>query len=213
MGQREGGFALVEMIATLAVMAMISWMLIAGVATGRRVWQRLDEAATAADDVDGAQTALRRRIEDAYPATLYEDAGPSVDFAGSSHWIAFLAQPPDGGRPAPLRRYRLFLTARDELALSSVSDVAAGVAPEARVLLSGVQGLDIAYFGAAPPDGIRRWREDWKDAPSPPELVRVRIALRPGDRRRWPDLIIHPRATIDSECVLNPSTGLCRGRS
>ncbi len=213
-GAATAGFALIEALASLVVVGMISLMLIQGVGTGRRVWERLDTRAAAGEAVAAAQDVLRGRIEQLYPATLYGGAEAQVDVGGAADSLVFLAPPADAGRPAPLRRFRLGLTVGRDLMLSSLSDVDAE--KDARivdqVLLTGVQQIDLAYFGAAPPDGIRRWRPTWSGQTRIPELVRMRVSFEAGDPRRWPDLIVRPRTTIDSSCVLSPSTGLCRGR-
>jgi general secretion pathway protein J len=207
------GFALVEALASLVIVGLISLMLMQGVGVGRRVWQRIDSRTAAGEAIDGAQTALRDRIEQIYPATLYDRNPPYVDFDGAADSLVLLASPSKATRPAPLQRYSLALTAAGDLVLSSISDVAVNGAPVSdQVLVSGVRALDLAYFGAADPDQTRRWRPSWRFQPTPPELVRVRVAFDARDARRWPDLIIRPRATIDSACILSPLSGRCKGR-
>jgi general secretion pathway protein J len=97
--------------------------------------------------------------------------------------------------------------------LSSVSTVSANptVADENLVLLAGVKALDFAYFG---PDskGDLGWNLQWSKQAMVPSLIRVHVAFGRSDPRVWPDLLVKPRVTIDSECVFNPATGHCRGR-
>jgi general secretion pathway protein J len=209
-----GGFALIEALASLVIVAMLALMLIQGVTTGRRVWQHLDTRAAALEAVDGAQTVLRGRMEQLYPAALYGGAEVLIDMEGGPESVAFLAPAAQALRPAPLRRFRLDLTAGQDLVLSSTADVAtigqAGVSRQ--VLLTGVRQLDIAYFGRATPDLSRRWRPTWTGQTLPPELIRVKMDFEPGDPRTWPDLIVRPRVTIDSACILSTSTSHCRGR-
>jgi general secretion pathway protein J len=209
-----GGFALVEALASLVIVGMLSVMLIQGVTTGRRVWERLDTRAAALEAVAGAQTVLRDRMEQLYPATLYGGAEALIDMQGGPESVAFVAAAAQASRPTPLRRFRLDLTAGQDLALSSTSDVAVSGLPGVtrQVLLTGVRQIDIAYFGSAPPDSSRRWRPTWTNQVLPPELIRVRIDFEPGDPRTWPDLIVRPRVTIDSGCILSAATSHCRGR-
>ncbi|HEV2365172.1 MAG TPA: prepilin-type N-terminal cleavage/methylation domain-containing protein [Caulobacteraceae bacterium] len=214
MARSDRGFALVEMVAALALMAMLAWMLIAGAFVARSAWERLEARTAWAESIGGAQTVLRGRLESLYPATVWAAGQALVDFQGAPDRVAFLAPPPDQARPAPLRRYALGLDHRDELVLSSISDVASPTAvADAAVLLRGVEGLEIDYFGAAGPDDQPRWRRSWSDQPKPPELIRIRLTFPPGDRRYWPDLIVRPAATIDSDCVLNAFAGRCLGRA
>ncbi len=90
----DGGFALVEALASLVIVGMISLMLIEGVGTGRRVWERIDTRQASAEAIEGAQSALRDRIEQAYLATLFYQNPPAVDFDGKADMVTFLANPP-----------------------------------------------------------------------------------------------------------------------
>jgi general secretion pathway protein J len=210
----DAGFSLVEALASLVVVAMITLMLVEGVTTGRRVWDRMDTREAHGEFLDAAQTILRDRVEQIYPATLYDKAPPYIDFRGTAEQIVFLANPPVSERPAAIRRYTLALDTATNLVLSSISDIPPpNQAPVTRqILLSGVRQMDVAYFGAAQPDFVRRWRPTWFDETALPEVVRVRLTFEPGDERRWPDLLIRPRVTIDTACMLNPITHRCKGR-
>ncbi len=208
------GFALVEALASLVVVGMIGLMLMAGVTTGRRVWERIDTREARGETLDAAQISLRGRLEQAFPQTLYDEDPPYIAFQGTGQTLTFLANPPEAGRPAPLRRYTLSLDTAGELLLASISDPDP---PERaivtrQVLLRGVRQIDLAYFGPAEPDNTRRWRPVWHDNPVLPELIRVRLAFEPGDPRLWPDLVVQPRATIDSACLLSTITHRCKGR-
>jgi general secretion pathway protein J len=208
------GFALIEALASLVIVGMISLLVLQGVGLGKRVWEGIDNTAASAETIEGAQSMLRGRIEQMYPATLYGGNQAEADISGRADSFEFLAPPGDSGRPAPLRRYRLELDVGRQLLLSSISDVVwdkdRGVTQQ--ILLSGVQQIDLAYFGAAPPDFARQWRSTWYQQTVPPELVRIRVAFEPGDPRRWPDLIVRPLTTIDSACILSAATSHCRGR-
>lgn len=210
----SSGFALIEALASLVIVAMISLLIFQGVGVGRRVWEGIDSTASSAEAIEGAQSILRGRIEQMYPATLYGGNEAEADINGQAETLEFLAPPIGAGRPAPLRRYRLELTVGRQLLLSSISDVVWNKDPGVtqQVLLNGVQQIDLAYFGVQQPDFQRQWRSSWQQQVVPPELVRIRVAFGRGDRRRWPDLIVHPLTTIDSACILSAATSRCRGR-
>jgi general secretion pathway protein J len=210
----DAGVALVEALASLVIVGMIALMLATGAATGRRVWERLDNREATGEAIDSAQTTLRDRLEESFPATVYDQTPPRPDFEGAATSIEFLSNPPQAVRPAPLRRYTLSLAASGALTLSSISDVGPrDKAIAAReILLRGVRSLEFSYFGPQPPDGGRRWGSVWHAQPALPEAVRVRVAFAPDDHRQWPDLIVRPLATVDSACLLNPVTHRCKGR-
>ncbi|MBV9512396.1 MAG: type II secretion system protein [Caulobacteraceae bacterium] len=208
------GFALVEALASLVIIALIGLMLVAGATTGRRVWERNDTREATAEELDAAQTTLRDRIEQIYPATKTDENPPYIDFRGDADQVVFLANPAAAAQPAPLRRYRLHLDVGGRLLLSSISDLAdPGPMTDDQVLVSGAQQLEINYFGPTLPDMQQRWRRVWHDQPALPQIIAVRVTFEPGDHRAWPDLIIHPRTTIDTACLLNPTTHHCKGRA
>jgi type II secretory pathway pseudopilin PulG len=203
-----------EMLVSLAIMGMVATMMLSGVATGKRVWERTDSLDSAVEEVAGAQMLLRQRLEHVYPVTVFDTLPPTTDFDGESSTLTFVAPPRVAQSPSALRRYKLWLSPHGDLVLSSVSTVAVNptVADENLVLLSGVQALDLAYFG--PDDkGQPGWQLQWVKQPMAPQLIRVHVAFERGDAREWPDLLVRQLVTIDSECVFNPATGHCRGRS
>ena len=217
--EHSEGFALIEALASLVIVGMISLMILQGVGVGKRVWERIDSREAVGETIDGAQTALRDRVEQIFPATLYDQNPPYIDFEGASRTLVFIASPAQSERPGPLRRYALLLTTAGNLTLSSVSDVN----PDAKwtttrqVLVGGVRDVDIAYFGVpnlgVPIAGAAGfWQSSWRGRADLPRAIRVRLAFEPGDPRRWPELIVQPRADIDSGCYLNPMTHRCKGR-
>ena len=207
------GFALVEALASLVIVGLIGLMLFEGIGTGARVWERMDARQSGRENVDSAQSTLRDRLEEIYPATLYDKTPPYADFAGQASHIEFISSPPQSARPAPLRRYGVLLNTAGQLILTSVSDVAPRTDTVVnQVMLRGVRAIDIAYFGSAQPDFTRQWRPSWDDESLLPDAIRIRLAFEPGDRRVWPDLIIHPQVMIDTSCSVDPISHGCKGR-
>lgn len=207
------GFTLVEMLASLAVLGLLSLLILAGLGGRYTAFGRLDQRTAEGESVEAVQALLRDRLEHAWPATLYNIVPPGPDFMGAADQVVFLAPPALQQSPGALQRYRLTLQA-GELVLQSLSDLALDRQTWSgrQVLLNGVRSLDLAYFGPSQHGGPPVWRDDWREQSVMPSLVRVRIAFPDSDRRRWPDLVIHPRADIDANCVLIVQTGKCRGR-
>jgi general secretion pathway protein J len=215
MRSREAGYTLVELLASLIIIGLASAMMLSGISTGHRVWERADLANAAGETISGSQMLLRGRIERAFPATRYDKIPTYVDFFGASNGVTFLAPPRDIRAPQALMRYTLSLAPNGDLLLTDLSDVAIDPkAPgEPLVLLHNVQQLDIAYFGVVPPDKTPSWHDQWQQRPTLPLLMRVRVQFPPDDGRSWPELLIKPFATVDSMCVLTVMTGKCRGRA
>jgi general secretion pathway protein J len=215
MKSREAGYTLVELLASLIIIGLASAMMLSGISTGRRVWERADVANVAGESISGAQMLLRERIERAYPATRYDKIPTYVDFFGASNGVTFLSPARDIHAPQALMRYSLSLAPNGDLLLTDLSDVAVDPkAPgEPLVLLHNVQQLDIAYFGVLPPDNAPGWHDQWQLRQTLPLLMRVRVQFSPDDGRAWPELLIKPFTMVDSMCVLTVMTGKCRGRA
>ncbi len=210
---RRSGYTLIELLVALGVMGLLGVMLLAGVSGPSAVWKRMDQAATRDEAVEAAQGVLRERLQHAWPATRYDLHPPSPDFDGDTDRVTFLAPPPERQGGGALRRYSLLLDANGDLVLESLSDVALDrFRPDQReVVLRGVRSLDLGYFGAAEPDLTPRWRSRWRQRPQMPSLVRIRLEFAQS-QTRWPDLVVHPFADIDADCVPVVPTGRCRGR-
>lgn len=212
---RARGFTLVELLVSLVVLALIGLLMSSGVGAGRRAWERVDRSSANIDQVEAAQTIIRDRLARLVPLTRYDAITPYSDIEGKHDVLFFIAPAPYAQQPDALTDYRLSLSTRSELVLSATGDLAPLGNPQRqdRVLLRGVATLDLGYFGPQPTQrDPPRWTDHWPPQAQPPQLIRVRLTFAPGDRRRWPDLIVHPQTTIDTQCVINIQTGKCKGR-
>lgn len=214
----EQGFTLIEMLISLALLALTATMLLAALTTARGIERRAEAAASAAESVAAAQNVLRDRMEAMLPESFLSGITPITDVRGDDRIFSFTATPAESLRPASPRRYRLALTRAGELSLFDVdvlTDRPNPMAPQVvgwnrAPLLGNVTALRISYFGVAPPDNQRRWRDYWQSNPRLPELVRVRVGFAPGDRRVWPDLLVRPAAMVTAFCLIDTVTGRCR---
>ena len=221
MPPRANGFTLIELLVSLFVLGVTSALLLSGLIMTRTMADRAKTQSANAESILTAQTIIRDRIETMVASTRFDTFAPIVDMRGARNIISFFAPPAPSTRPNSVERYRLTRSAPGDLVLYSVSDVADRIDVYAvgevgwtpTVLLTGVEALSIAYFGAAPPDGDRRWRGEWIERQQPPELVRIRVAFKRGDNRIWPDLIARPASTVNSECRIDPFSGRCAGQS
>ncbi len=211
---REAGLTLIELLVALVLLGMLFGLLQQGFALGHRVWERAGaRGAATLGGVEAVQALLRERLATLNPAWSFLNEGEVV-FEGDPAGMMFEARPPDVMAPATFFRFALAATAAGTLELAWRPDTdRSPLAPWARTsLMGGIAGLEIAYFGPTRRDPVPRWRDGWRREPRPPHLVRVRVRFPPGDRRRWPDLIMEPRAEVDSLCDWDASTRRCLRR-
>lgn len=208
----ELGFTLVELLVSLALIAGAAVLLLDGMAGTRRVWDRVEAGGRSGEATAAAQGILRRMIDQAYPWTSFTGSHPSVVFDGSPREMVFIGAAPANDGPSRLRRYHLYAAADGSLRIDiGEADREASPAVERRVLLDRVGGIELGYFGAAPPDNSPRWRDRWVGQPALPTLIRLKLRFD-GTARPWPELVMRPAATLDSACVTDLNSGRCRGR-
>jgi general secretion pathway protein J len=214
-GERpEAGFTLVEMLVSLTLLAMAAGLMGMGLSSGHRLWMAQERHTVNGETVESAQTLLRDGIERLRPNTRSKGALLYADIDGAPDQFTFITTAADTDRPTAIRRYRLSLDQDGNLVLAwAPSPVDTRVAFTPQVLLHGVEGLEISYFGPVGRNTPSQWQDTWTERATPPQLVRVRLTFGARDPRVWPDLIARPAATVDTQCLVEVDSGLCAGRA
>lgn len=215
----EAGFSLVEMLVSLAVTGMAAWLLTAGIARiglGMSLANRTD---IRRDSVTAAQFLLRQRLSLIEPVNDPQAAGKAFDFSGQAESMDFIGPVANRAAPDALQHYRLQRDPDGDLILLGLSTLDSRIDPRSRKsagwtplsLLTGTTRLSIRYLGQNPAiaEQPAAWQADWSHRDSLPMAVRISIDFAEGDKRRWPDLVIHPRAATPQRCPRNPATGGC----
>jgi general secretion pathway protein J len=215
----EAGFTLVELLVALALFGLLSTALFGSIRFGMTAWMRGTTRADQVDQILHAQNLLRGLIEEAYP--LFRPAVPfggHVEFDGTQQSLDFLSSTPIARGADGRSRFRLAIERRGDganLVLTSSLELAwpeRGAQPVGAVLLAGVGGVELSYFGVTGADRIATWHDAWRGQSTLPQLTRIRVRFAGGDSRIWPELVIAPRLTADVGCVYDPLTNRCRGR-
>lgn len=210
----QSGFSLVEALVSLAIIGMACVLVVTGLGGARLIWGHFGAGSQSMDNIESAQSILRQHLEAAIPSTRYEPGQVYVDFDGSPTRLRFIAPPgASDGAGAP-RLYSLAITTDGTVTLSDMADTrrdGASWRPR-HALLTGVQSMEIAYYGASAPGQPQRWQNTWHKSSRPPLLVRIRVRFPPWDRRWWPDFLVHPQADVDTDCALGGTANRCRGR-
>ena len=106
-GRPDAGFTLIEVLVSLALLALLLALLAGGLRYARSTWDataRLDELAAA----DMVETFLRARLAEAMP--LYEQRKAGMVralFSGAGDSMSFVAPAPNGPAGTGLYRYTL----------------------------------------------------------------------------------------------------------
>lgn len=195
----EAGFTLLEVLVALVVLGFV----VAGLTQGTRFGlQALDHQATrsaTADDLEAVDRLLRRLVAVMDPGNAREP--PVVD--GGRHDLrmvtnlgAATAALGSGGAEVRLAAEAGRLTLRWTPIRHAVP-LGPPPPPRRAVLLNGVEGLEIAYWGSLNKEGgPPSWQAVW-DRASLPALIRFRLVFPPSAARRWPDIVAATRLDRD----------------
>lgn len=180
---------LAELLVALTLLGMLSVMMMGGLSFGARAWERTEEASGQINAIVRTHAFLRARLSEATAV-----AGETDRLGFTALWMTALG---GGGF------YEFALSRRDDDALvlawrpaSGDGANAAGVGGESpdglsgeRVLLDGVTGLRVAWFGQPPGHPTAEWMERWEIDWTAPRLVRIEATLA-DPRRAWPTLTV-----------------------
>jgi len=208
----QAGFTLLELLVAMAVLSLLALVMMGGLKFSARVWERTQTTSDETDAVSSAQAFIRHQLAAAYPQ--WQDRGPDrphVLFDGEAQQITFLAPPPAQFGPGTNLLYTLQRSKTGDLEVAWQSQQP-GDSAKSTKLLSSISSIKFDYFGPAYGGNLPKWWDSWSNRARPPDLVRIRIAFPPGDRRIWPELIVHPDITVDVRCIYEPLTRTCRGR-
>jgi general secretion pathway protein J len=213
----ESGFTLAELLVALLILSLMAGMLAGGIGVAGAITTRQRTSTEELDAVVNAQRLLAARLATLVPVPRFDAGGAVVNVNGTARAFRFVAPAPPGAEPDTLRHYWLRQTEAGDLVLQSASirhrdiDLNDPAAPqwETLSLLSGVAAVRLAYFGEDRMNPGRRWLGFWRDRQQPPELIRVSVDFAPADRRRWPDLVVRPRATVNTLCRIDAMSGRC----
>ncbi|MET0332361.1 MAG: prepilin-type N-terminal cleavage/methylation domain-containing protein [Dyella sp.] len=189
------GFSLLEILAALALLAL----LLVGVYTGVRAAIRSVNVGSAAigrlDQIRSAQQLLRREVMQSMAVPLaHNDQGDNLYFVGEPNQLRFVAPLPGYlGKLGPqLQQVSLESGANGTLQLVARFALLPpdGSAPqplgEPEILLDGIRSGAISYRGLDEHGRPADWQSEWPDGRQLPLLVRIELQL--DGRDAWPVL-------------------------
>ncbi len=213
-GGEAAGFTLIELLVALTLVGLISLVLFGGLRFGTRAWEAGTTRAEASRQVAIVQSLLRRQLSQAIlPARPSAEYDSPPAFVGEDQVLRFVAPLSAhvgfGGlylfelaieRAADGRR----LMMRWQPYRADQLDAFDDAVMEERSLIDDIDQAAFTYYGALGARELVDWHDRWtleqsqsEDKPvALPELVSLGISFSAGDPRRWPELVVAPRAAI-----------------
>jgi general secretion pathway protein J len=203
----EAGFTLVELLVSLALLAVLSLALVNGLHLGTQIWRRTEETIVHENRVRAAKSEIGRLIEQSYPEYVVQRSGAAaVAFYGATDRLTFLA--PDENLPGSLD-YVEIASSNGTLVVSRSPELAPQAATQTHIVLSGVKGLAVFYYGIADSRSQPQWSRQWIARDRPPVLVQLHIDTGGPEPV---ELTATPRAEADMSCSYSALTQYCEGR-
>lgn len=190
--RRNGGFTLLELLIALSILALVATAGAAGLRLGAFGLSRADAHQADLEDLRLMATFIRQRLAEAQPL-IADPERSTLAFEGERDRVRFAAVLPPGLDRPGVRAFEFAAERRGgtvDLVLGEAPWGARGE-PARRVLVAGLAGVQIDYFGQKAQDRDRRWHADWREQPALPSLVRIAFERRAG-RRPWPPVIVQP---------------------
>ena len=190
----EQGLTLIELLLSLAILAILTGFLAGGLSMGRRAFA-VDRASEIGSETSAAIQTVAALVGSALPVR-FDGAGPkdAIGFDGRGEAIAFVGL--SEGRSLRGGPHRIVLRrsggdiVADFVALNGARTKENPEPAATRVVvLSGVRDIRIGYFGAVDAKAKPAWRADWVRAERLPDLVSIRIEFEDA-RRNEPAIVV-----------------------
>ncbi len=211
---KHGGFTLLELIISLALLGMLLLLLYSGLNIGIRAWDTGDAKVAQAAHERSVQAFLRRELGQIFPVRWRGIPESKIAFTGEKSELKFVTTlnlAADAASLGGLQWGHIYV-ADDEVNGKRMSslfirrdgfDIFAkdfdGIsASKPHRLLEDVKEIEIDYFGAETDAAEPKWESKWENPLRMPQLVRMRIELQNG--KSMPEIVVALRIGEEAGC-------------
>jgi prepilin-type N-terminal cleavage/methylation domain-containing protein len=180
---REAGLTLIELLISLALLTVLTAFLAGGLVMGRRGFEA-DRGAAIEAESDQAVAVISELIGSAIPIAIGNDHKNVAAFDGSTEAISFVGLSEGHAIPGGPTRFHLQREGSDlVVSVAGFRAPGRGSIPDV-IVLTGVRGFRLSYFGNPNSAAQRGWRGDWRDSDHLPSLVSFQIEFKDPRRNR-----------------------------
>ena len=205
--KREAGYMLVEMLVSLALVALLSIGLVSGISGGMRIWEISDSSSEALSEAIALESVFRRHLSRAVPVSVVAGRRTTlIYFEGSADRIRFFTTAEAGVSPKGVygeemqlrrngRRAELVIR-RSRVSLGAFEATVAAEWDEAIISL-GREDKEFTFYATKPRSDLGAWTESWQGQRSLPVLIGLKPA-REGPEPGKPEIVVAPRISTSS---------------
>jgi general secretion pathway protein J len=193
--KRAMGFTLLEVLASLVLLALLLVGVYSGIRTATHSVRSGTLAIERIDQIRSAQQFLRRELAQSLAQPISQtDHGEPIYFIGDAHEMRYVAPLPGylGKRGPQLQRLQLVDDGHDgfrlEVSLALLPPDGKPPQPlgEPQVLLDHIKSGSFSYRGVDRKGEMVPWQPTWTDGRLLPQLVRISVQTQ--DHPEWPQL-------------------------
>ncbi len=202
---RKAGFTLVELLVSMAVLALVALTMAAGLRFVVKAIASTNSRREGLEELTLGLSVLRGELERAEPLMVKVGNRELVMFSGLADRLRFAnVEPPYLAGP-PYLAYEYSVTIdrdayRIELRRTPIDpgepDLAVVEEAEPRTILRVPQALRFSYWGRLRSRDPPAWHDEWPPGPRLPDAIRLAEGEDPG----WPDLVVPLRITAPWYC-------------
>ncbi len=198
--RKDQGFTLLEILIALTLFGFLMIVIFGGVSIGSRIWESTETQLNDNARLNTVRQFMKRRLEGMMmPSISSENAGNQNIFEANEKRLSFITalsgQIGAGIYLMELRQedvdYTTTMTLSWQEFRSKGYNDSEGQAGK-RILIDGIVGLEISYFGRMSTDQPPAWYCCWPYQIGLPDLIRLTVHFPDGDTRTWPDLLVQP---------------------
>jgi len=221
MKRANDGFTLVEVVLAMVLLGTMMLLLYSGLNFALRSWNAGDANGRRVADGRIADNFVRREVGELYPMRWQDPFVLRYAFEGKQHELRFVSSRRAGISAGGLSVVAIDVEAGTEprtrdlvmrRAQSSgdVNDFAPLDRAQPSVLLTGIDSVDFAYFGASNDFTDPEWMDEWKYPARMPQLVRMTVHGAHGDT--LPPMTMRLMVGPEAGCFENVFQRDCRPR-
>jgi prepilin-type N-terminal cleavage/methylation domain-containing protein len=201
----RAGFALIEVLVSIVVVALALTALSAMVLLARELDRRGRSLSAYVEDLDTTSAFMDALIRRAVAGGGTLPGTWTMD----ERRMAFLAAPPAGTGQFGLARFELAVRSDEQGRASLIVTWQNPDDPEPVVepVIFAAAAINFAYRGVDPSTGGGAWREHWSDATAFPRAIRLTINREESDVPV--ELVFRTDAGAGDACPVDPSLDVC----